>query len=211
MPRPLGKRNPDYEEKRERLVQDLADFVLRSELVRPSFRQLAHAGHVAEPTLRHYFGDRESVAREILRAFGERAAPWMAAVAERTPSLADAVSTYIALSRVGVAQGPFARAHAFGLIEGVADESAGRAYLHELLEPSLAALETRLAPHLTGAEVSARVAALCIFAPMLLTVIHQDLLGGRDCAPMNVDEVFDTIAHVITAGLEALAKEPKPE
>ena len=81
MPRPLGRRNPDYEEKRDRLIHDLTEYVLRSELTRPSFRQLAMAGQVAEPTLRHYFGDRETVASEILRVLGGRAEPLIKAVA----------------------------------------------------------------------------------------------------------------------------------
>lgn len=207
MPRPLGRRNPDYEEKRDRLVQDLADFVLRSDLVRASFRQWAQAGGVAEPTLRHYFGDRECVAREILRVFGERAQPWMAAVAEPTPSLEAAISTYVDLSRVGVATGPFARAHAFGLIEGVADENAGKAYLTELLEPSLAALQARLAAHVPpGTDL--RTVALCLFAPMMLAVIHQDLLGGREAAPMDLDRVFQDIGRFVMAGVRALGDGP---
>lgn len=203
MPRPLGRRNPDYEEKRDRLIQDLTDYVLRSELTRPSFRQMAMAGAVAEPTLRHYFGDRESVACEILRVLQERAAPLVAAVAESgAESLDEAVGRYMQLSRAGVAHGAFARAHAFGLVEGVADREVGGGYLEALLEPSLKALETRLQPHL-GEGVTAvelRAAALMLFAPMLLAVIHQQLLGGAQSDPVDLDALFDAIARFAGRG-----------
>lgn len=203
MPRPLGRRNPDYDEKRDRLVRDLTDFVLKAELVRPSFRQLSQAGGVAEPTLRHYFGDRESVAREILRTLGDRAQPFIDAVAEPSPTLQDAVETYVTLSRAGVAHGGFARAHAFGLIEGVADECVGRAYLSSLLEPSVEALEDRLRPHLpeSASAEDVRAAALLIFAPMLLAVLHQQLLGGAEAAPIDLDKLFTALARFAIAGL----------
>jgi AcrR family transcriptional regulator len=204
MPRPLGRRNPDYEEKRERLAQDLADFVLRSELKRTSFRQMAHAGAVAEPTLRHYFGDREGVASEILRVLADRAAPFLAAVAEPGPDLATALSGYVAASQAGVAHGGFARAHMFGILEGVADETVGQAYLTRLLEPSLAALETRLSSHLdeTLNGIELRAAALMIFAPMLLAVIHQKLLGGEQSAPMDLDALFQALGELAQKSLK---------
>jgi AcrR family transcriptional regulator len=204
MPRPLGRRNPDYEEKRERLAQELADFVIRSELKRTSFRQLAQAGHVAEPTLRHYFGDREGVAAELLRVLAERAAPFIEAVADPGPDLNSAITGYVAASRAGVAHGGFARAHMFGLLEGVADEAVGHAYLTELLEPSLAALERRLGSHLDGSlsPIALRAAALMIFSPMLLAVIHQKLLGGEAAAPMNLERLFEALGELAQKSLK---------
>lgn len=209
MPRPLGRRNPDYEEKRDRLAQDLADFVLRSELKRASFRQLAHAGAVAEPTLRHYFGDREGVAAELLRVLAERAAPFIEAVAEPGPDLDTSVEGYVALSKAGVAHGGFARAHVFGLLEGVADDFVGRAYLTELLEPSLVALERRLGTHMPAgtSPIRLRAAALMIFAPMLLSVIHQKLLDGEKAAPMDLDALFTELSTLARSGLGAGEKE----
>ena len=205
MPRPLGRRNPDYDEKRDRLVSDLTDFVLRSDLTRPSFRQLAQAGGVAEPTLRHYFGDRDGVARAILALLGEQASPLIQAVATPTTGPDAAVNAYIDLSRLGVATGGFGRAHCFGLVEGVADEQVGEAYLDLLLEPSLKALEVRLAPHLNvePGSATARAAALMMFAPMLLAVIHQQLLGGAKSAPMDLDAMFDALAHLMRAAVGA--------
>jgi AcrR family transcriptional regulator len=174
----------------------LAEFVLRTQLTRPSFRQLAQAGGVAEPTLRHYFGDRDHVACALLSVLRERAAPLIEAVGQPAMSADQAVDAYIDLSRAGVANGAFARAHCFGLVEGVADATVGPAYLTELLEPSLQALGQRLAPHLgkDTPKERARAAALMLFAPMLLAVIHQQLLGGENAAPMDLDKVFGELA-----------------
>jgi AcrR family transcriptional regulator len=202
MPRPLGRRNPDYEEKRDRLIQDLTEYVLRTELTRPSFRQLAMAGQVAEPTLRHYFGDRETVACEILRVLGGRAEPLIKAVAQPSTSMDGAVDGYVQLSRAGVAHGAFARAHAFGLVEGVADENVGKAYLETLLEPSLQALEERLSPHMASASApEKRAAALMVFAPMLLAVLHQQLLGGAQATPIDLDDLFSALSRLVVNGL----------
>jgi AcrR family transcriptional regulator len=205
MPRPLGRRNPDYEDKRERLAQELTDFVLRSDLTRASFRQLAQAGGVAEPTLRHYFSDREGVAEELLRVLGERARPFIQAVCAPTPSLASAISSYVALSKAGVALGGFARAHMFGLLEGVANDGVGKRYLDTLLEPSLGALESRLLAHLPPETdpLRVRAAALMIFAPMLLAVIHQTLLGGAEAAPMDLDALFEEIGSLAQTAIGA--------
>ncbi len=203
MPRPLGSRSPDYDQKKDRLTQTLADHVLGADLTRQSFRQFAAAADVSEPTLRHYFGDREGVAAEILRALAERAAPLWTAVAEPAENAAQAVDAYVAISKIGVAHGAFARAHAFGLVEGVADAELGRAYLSELLEPSLKALETRLRPFLPSESdpAAARAAALMLFAPMLLAVIHQDLLAGKQAAPMDLAALFDQFAALARAAI----------
>lgn len=202
MPRPLGSRNPDYDQKKERLTQILTDHVLGTDLTRQSFRQFAVAAEVSEPTLRHYFGDREGVAAEILRALAERARPLWAAVAEPAESAAQAVDAYVVISKIGVAHGAFARAHAFGLLEGVADPRLGRAYLSEVLEPSLAALESRLRPYLPTDASAARAAALMLFAPMLLSVIHQDLLAGKQAAPMDLPALFDQFGALARAAIQ---------
>ncbi len=205
MPRPAGRRNPDYADKRARLVQELTDFVLRTPPTRPSLRQFAQACGVTEPTLRHYFGDREDVAIAIVEELGARAQPLMEAVETTAQDAAHAIDAYIELSIIGVRNGVFARAHCYCIVEGVADARVGRSYLTALLEPSLLALERRMAPHLpAGADAAAaRAAALQVFAPMLLAVIHQQLLGGGDAAPMDLEDVFRSLARLARSGPHA--------
>ena len=42
-----------------------------------------------------------------------------------------------------------------------------------------------------------------IFAPMLLSVIHQNLLGGKEAAPMNLNAVFDALAELAALAVKA--------
>jgi hypothetical protein len=103
--------------------------------------------------------------------------------------------------------GSFVRAHAFGLIEGLADREAGTAYLRFVLEPSLRALETRLSRtpgRLQGASgAPLRAAALAIFTPLLGLSLHQDLLGGAQSSPLDMAVVLPALQALMTAGLQA--------
>lgn len=49
---------------------------------RPSFRDIAAATGVSVPTLRHYFGDRESLLSAHLEAFGLKGAPYLERLAD---------------------------------------------------------------------------------------------------------------------------------
>jgi AcrR family transcriptional regulator len=199
MPRPAGRRNADYDAKRAQLVAALADATLATPAMRPSLRQWAQACGVTEPTLKHYFGDREGVAIAILEEIGVRAQTFIAAVSQPAPDPAHAIDAYIALSKAGIGNGVFARAHCFGIVEGVAHPEVGAAYLVHLLEPSLAALESRLGPHFApgGGASERRAAALLLFAPLLLAVVHQQALAGQTVAPMDVNAVFDAIGALM--------------
>ncbi|MBL8560545.1 MAG: TetR/AcrR family transcriptional regulator [Hyphomonadaceae bacterium] len=197
MPRPAGSRNADYDAKRAALIAALTDLTLATPALRPSLRHWALACGVTEPTLKHYFGDREGVAIAILEEIGARSRGLIDAVAEPAPDLAQAVDTYIALSKIGLKNGAFAHAHCFGIVEGVAHPDVGRAYLAHLLEPSLDALEARLAPFHPEGRSAARAAALALFAPMLLAVVHQQALGGDSSAPMDVDAIIDAVGALL--------------
>lgn len=203
MGRPHGKRNPDYENKRANLVAGLVDYVLAADLVRPSFRQMAAAGSVSEPTLRHYFGERGQVTTSILSELGKRAKPFIDRAAIPFANGESTIRDYIDLCRAGVAHGGFGRAHAFGLIEGLADAQAGEHYLTQLLEPSLAAIEHKVTPFLPNDANPnhKRAMALMIFAPILLLILHQTLLSGDKSAPLDIDGVLDELIGACTRSL----------
>ncbi|MEM6850325.1 MAG: hypothetical protein AAF527_01300 [Pseudomonadota bacterium] len=212
MARPKGAKNPDYDDKRGKLVNDLADYALSSDLTRASLRQFAQAASVAEPTLRHYFGDRTGVVRAILEEIGRRAAPFIEIAAAPADTYAASLQGYVDLSLAGLKHGGFARAHAFGLIEGVADKELGAAYLTSLLEPSLAAIERRLAPFVDpGGDDPERtqMAALCLLSPMLIAAIHQRQLGGAETRKIDVPALFQKLAEVISGGFPEPAGEPR--
>ena len=67
MPRPAGVRNHDFESKRTALLDTLTQFALEDNMQRPSLRQFAIAARASEPTLRHYFRDRQGLIIAILQ------------------------------------------------------------------------------------------------------------------------------------------------
>lgn len=204
MPRPAGARNHDFDEKRAALLDALTDFALSAGLRRPSLRQFAQAVHQSEPTLRHYFTDRQGLVVEILGNIGRRARPIWAAVAAPSADVAAAVADFFRLSEAGMRSGNYVRAHAFGLIEGLADEQAGKAYLDKVLEPALKAFTAKLqaTPGAPLTETSLRAAALAALSPMLVMSLHQELLGGAMSAPILMSETMAQLQEWLSRALQ---------
>lgn len=192
MPRPAGARNHDFDEKRAALLDALTEFALSADLRRPSLRQFAQAMNASEPTLRHYFGDRQGLILEILENIGRKGAPLWAMVATPSADPATAFEEYFRISEAGMQLGGFIRAHAFGLIEGLADEAIGQAYLEKVLEPALAAVANKLraTPGAPQEETALRAAALAALSPLLVMSLHQQLLGGATSAPIDTSGVI---------------------
>ncbi|MCA8898925.1 MAG: hypothetical protein R3C00_05300 [Hyphomonas sp.] len=205
MARPSGVRNHDFEEKRAGLLNALTEFALGSDLCRPSLRQFAIACATSEPNLRHYFGNRQGLVIAILANIGERrVAAWQIPVgAARNP--AEVLETYFRLSEAVVRKGGFIRAHAFGIIEGVADPEIGRAYLDHVLDPSLTSICRNLAatPGCPADDRTLRIAAIAILSPVLLAGLHQDLLGGKSAAPIDTRYLYQCLQSWLSTGLEA--------
>ena len=205
MPRPAGARNHDFEEKRAALLNVLTDFALSADLRRPSLRQFAMAAHQSEPTLRHYFHDRQGLVVDILENIGLRATPLWAMVATPSTNPAAAFEEYFRISEAGMKLGGFTRAHAFGLIEGLADEVAGKAYLEKVLEPALRAVSDKLrgTPGGPATEAGLRAASLAALSPMLVMSLHQELLGGADCTPIDVGATMASLQGWFSKGISA--------
>lgn len=205
MPRPSGTRNHDFDEKRAALLNTLTRYALTADLRRPSLRQFAMAANQSEPTLRHYFGDRQGLVIEILENLRSRAMPLWIAFEEPSENVDAALDAYFALVSEGLRHGQFARAHAFGLIEGLADEMVGRAYLEKLLEPALQSLcdKLRVTPGGPSSEAGLRAAALAILSPLMLMTLHQDLLGGAKTAPIDMEAVTRILRAGLGRGLSA--------
>lgn len=195
MPRPAGARNHDFEEKRAALLDALTEFALSADLRRPSLRQFAQAMDASEPTLRHYFGDRQGLVLDILDNIGRKGAPLWAMVATPSSDPATAFEEYFRISEAGMRLGGFIRAHAFGLIEGLADETIGQAYLEKVLEPALAAVANKLraTPGAPQDETALRAAAFAALSPLLVMSLHQELLGGARSAPIDSSKVIRSL------------------
>jgi AcrR family transcriptional regulator len=198
MGRPLGARSPDYDRKKADLIDRLTAHALGVDVHRASLRELAIAANVSVPTLRHYFTSREGVMEAVMTRIAERGAPYVSYVAAASGNFADSVRGYLHLSRAGMEHGGFARAHAFGIIEGSAESRLGAAYLKTLLDPSLDALAARLDHHVANGEMRScdtRAAAMQLFAPLLTVMLHQQVLGGDKQSPIDLSAFLDTLAE----------------
>ena len=70
------------------------------------------------------------------------------------------------------------------------DATLGPAYINEILEPTLKAVEARLARHRAEGELRScdlRHAALALIAPPLLALLHQGELFGSLCRPLDIN------------------------
>ncbi|MEL6245242.1 MAG: TetR/AcrR family transcriptional regulator [Pseudomonadota bacterium] len=205
MPRPAGVRNRDFDEKRAALLETLTDFALNADLRRPSLRQFAIAAGASEPTLRHYFTDRRGLVLAILETIGGRGEAIWTIVAVPSSDPASAVEEYYRVSEAGMRHRGFIRAHAFGLIEGLADAEIGKAYLQFVLEPALGAVSRKLASTPGGPKSPAalRAAAFSTLSPLLVLSLHQDLLGGQQDAAVESGDVIAAMQGLLGAGLVA--------
>ena len=189
MPRTAGSRNADYDTTRAALLTRLHHALVQTDGVRLSFRQMADAAGVSPTTLRHYFQSREQVIADVLAASHRAGLPYLHAVATQPtealrPSLRWFLDYLVQGWRAGVGS-----VHALGLTEGIGHMSLGPTSLREILEPSLQAAETRLARHVAAGDLGpcdVRQAAIELVGPVLVALLHQDVLGGTRCRPLDI-------------------------
>jgi AcrR family transcriptional regulator len=190
MPRPPGARNADHDEVRARLARAAALALLDGAGQPRSLNALAAAVGASVPTLKHYFGDHDGVVAAALaqsRADGEVHLAW-----QRDPGplpLAESVAACCAAIEAGWAFGVGALFTA-GLSLGLGHAARGPMAVTHLLEPTLQAVEARLAVHAARGELrpgaDLRAAALALLSPLLLALLHQGALGGDRCRPLDL-------------------------
>ncbi|MEQ8403486.1 MAG: TetR/AcrR family transcriptional regulator [Oceanicaulis sp.] len=201
-------RGPATDRKSE-LLAILARTAIAERSAPVSLRQFAIKAGVSEPTLRHYFTDRQGVVIAIIAYFADGARDWLERSAEPGASLQEAVAGYAALAMEGSSSNVFAQAHAFAFVESIHDREVARAYLERIIEPSLTALERRLAPGVDpGADNPERVrhSAIFLYAPVLVAVLHQRLLAGEDTRPLDMADFFDDLTRLFTDGFKPPGK-----
>jgi len=213
MGRPTGTRNPDFEATRASLVRAVQARLSAADGVRASFRELAAAAGVSVATLRHYFGSREGAIAAVMEQWHRMGQPYLLDVATGPllpvrASLAWFLGFLAQGFRVGVGD-----IHATGLAAGLRDPALGPSYLRHAFEPSLEALEARLARHVARGELrpgDVRSMALMLLSPALLALLHQGPLGGSTSRPLDWDrfcaEHLDAFLRAHGTGYEAPAE-----
>ncbi len=159
-----------------------------------SLRELADAGGVALPTVRHYFGDRNGLITAAIDELGRGGDYWLA-VARTTnvelplgPSCRWLLGSFVQGWVLGL--GPMVSQT---LAAGLQGPALGPPVVERILEPLLQATEARLAVHAARGELSGdlRHAALALVCPALLALLHQHDLHGASCRPLDVDAFLD--------------------
>ena len=195
MGRTRGSKNPDHDEKRRALSAAVIPRLLELGPA-ASLRDLAAAAGVSVPTLRHYFEDRDGVVAAAMGEMLRQGRPHLEATAKPRrgglrPSLVAMMRSVLeGWRRFGVG-----RIYGAGLALGLHDPVLGPAYVSQLLEPLLQAVEARLEQHRCWGELGehdVRFAALALVSPVVLALLHQDGLGGQACRPLDVDAFVRT-------------------
>lgn len=198
MGRPPGSRNPDYDATRATLARAMHSRLAAPEGSRASFRELAATAGVSIATLRHYFGDREGAIDAVLGAAHVAGLPYLQEVATGPIGPVRASLEWLLQYCVdGLLHGGVASLHELGMAAGFQEPTIGPSYLAHILEPTLQAVEARLARHVAAGELRAtdlRVAAIELISPVLVAVLHQRGLGGVHVRPLDLGAF--TTAHL---------------
>lgn len=203
MARPVGTRNQDFEEKRSALLRKLTGYLLRSDVIRPSFRQLAIAAETSEPTLRHYFQNRSGV---IVDAFGliqSESEHFRDTLRQPTSGSVDAVRGYFSYIEMLVKSERYTQAHVLGIRESLEDDDVKAAYLNKFVGPGVEALAERLSltPGPPNTEEDARSAAMMIVASSVAFILHQEVLNGGKHMPFDREAYFSRFSDWFLNGL----------
>ena len=173
--------------------------MMRRETAWPSSRELAVAAGVAPTTLRHYFGDRREIVSAVFDAYHQNGAGRLAAIGMPAEPLARSISDYARMliqRMTAPAEVRLGDVIAVSLGEGLLDPSLASASLCSIVDPSIDALRRRLDQHVARGEMIAtdtRAAALILFSPILVAVLHQDQMGGRADNPIDLDVLADAV------------------
>lgn len=190
MGRPAGSRNPDFEEQRRRLLRATLARLGEPDGARASLRELAAAAGVSVATLRHYFASREQLIEEALAMSHGDGKPYLLEVAAGAlPPLRASLTGLLTYFQIGFRSG-VDRIHSIGLSAGMQDPRVGPAYLREVFDPTLEAVEARLARHIARGELrpgDVRQMGLSLMGPPLLVLLHQGVLGGSHTRPLSYD------------------------
>jgi len=212
--RPKGSRDIGHEAKRQDLLAKMTLHMVRRDGGRASLRELAAAAEVSVPTLRHYFGDRSQVIDAVLAESLRRGRPGLDAQRQDGRPFEASIRHY-AKDLVAALTAPktvrLGDLFAISLAEGFLDPRIGPSTLTHIVDPTVDALQARLAQHVERGEMIAtdlRAAALMLVSPLLLTCLHQQQLCGDETSPLKLEALVEDVAG---AFLRAYSVAARPE
>ncbi len=191
MGRPTGSRNPDFDATRTRLAAAALARLGAADGTRASFRELSAAAGVSVATMRHYFGTREGLIAAVLEMSNAAGQRYLLEVAAGPLGpVGESLAHVLGRIGEGFRRGGLAQIHAIGLSAGLREPALGPAYLQQVLEPTIEALEARLARHIARGELrvgDVRHLALSLLTPPLMALLHQHALGGACTRPLSYE------------------------
>lgn len=196
MGRPAGSRSADYEVKRAELAHRIAQFIVRDDLRRSSLRELAQAAGVTEPTLRHYFGTREGALKAAFAHCAKGAEGALAQAAIPREGLRRSLRAYLETEAARLCDGAL-RTKGAALVEAMSSPEVADAFLATLMEPSIRALEQRLASHIRRQEMrpcDVQAAAMALYGSLFAMLLQQELLLGKQSRPLSLPAYLDALA-----------------
>jgi AcrR family transcriptional regulator len=198
MGRTVGARNADFDQRRKALIEKARLRLSSQDGSVPSFRELALAAGVSVPTLRHYFGTREALIKAVFANALEGASVHLQrarSTEHEGEALEPALASFLQRVVKGWTTGQVGSLHRIGL-----------AYLVDVLEPTLQALETRLRGYVAQGVVvdcDPRHAGLMLLSPIILALLHQHDLGGTRCRPLDINALIDEHVRVFARAYRA--------
>lgn len=203
MARTLGSRSKQYAARRSALLAKIRARLVEPNGSRASLRDMALAGDVTMPTLKHYFPDRNELICAVLDEHLSAGKSHLEHIATPRGTFAQSVREALAYTMTGFRYGGLGEVHSLGLVEGLGNETVGPMFVKLVLEPSIAALQRRLDAHVRIGEMRAidtRHAALSLLSPIVVAMLHQAELGGRADHPLDPESLVETIAEGFVRG-----------
>lgn len=212
MARSTGAVGKSHHARRLEILARLTERLSEANAMHASYRELAAAAGVSLSTLQHYFGRRDEVVAAVLGQAKAAAAPHFATLAEPLGSLEESVVAALGQLRLGFEQFGVGEIHALALVEGLRNATIGPITVDTVLEPSIAALATRLASHQQRGDMRRDVephhAAVMLLAPPLLLFLHQQQLHGAQAYPVDLNGFLESHGRSF---LRAHRASPTPE
>ena len=195
MARPTGSRNRDFEEARAALLARMTEAIVARPSTLGSFSELASSARISRTTLRHYFGEHDSLVVELMKYWSTLGGRYP--LPGPPPSSAAEAMLRLAKWFVVGWQHGLGRLIERGVHSGVAHDVLGPAFVTYLLEPVLNHFEIQMTDWQEAGQLakgSARHAALELVSPLLVALLHQDSFRGLKCRPLDLDSFLK--AHV---------------